>query len=199
MFHWLLTGALIGFSIAMPVGPIGLLCIRNALHFGCLAAFVTGLGAAAADAVYGAAAGFGVAFISNLLDDFSFYMQAGGALFLIYMGMAIFFSKPAKAGISSESINLYRIFYATFFLTLANPLTILSFAGIYAGMGIGSDDLNAAWMTTLGVFLGSISWWLILSFGTALFKHKMNERTHAWLNRASGFTLLCFGLTSIPV
>lgn len=191
----LFKGLLIGFSIAMPVGPIGLLCIRNVLTFGILSGLVTGLGAACADAIYGALAGFGVTTISTFLEAHGTYLQILGALFLCYLGIVTFFAKALNA--SSQGVNLThsKAFLGTFFLTLTNPMTIISFAGVYARLGIGheSSSVNEALMTTLGVFLGSAAWWFILSLASSFFKEKMSVRSSVWLNRFSGSILFGFG------
>lgn len=192
-----LTGLLIGFSIAMPVGPIGLLCIRNVLTFGVACGILTGLGAACADTIYGAVAGFGITAISGFLESHSLYLRIVGAIFLCYLGATTFFAKPASTGSSTNEtrLTLKRAFLTTFLLTLTNPLTILSFAAIYAGLGIGNDSLsiNGALTITFGVFLGSAAWWFILSFISSLFKGKMNVTSSIWLNRFSGSLIFGFG------
>lgn len=190
-----LKGLMIGFSIAMPVGPIGLLCIRNVLTFGILCGLVTGLGAACADAVYGALAGFGVTTISSFLETHSIYLQLIGALFLCYLGVSTFLAKASTGGGTETSLTHSRAFVTTFFLTLTNPMTIISFAGVYAGLGIGngSSDFSGAMTTTVGVFLGSAAWWLILSLVSSFFKEKMNANSSVWLNKFSGSVLFGFG------
>lgn len=194
----LLKGTLIGFSIAMPVGPIGMLCIRNSLTYGGRYGFMTGLGAAAADTLYGAIAGFGLAGLMTLLVNYQSLFQFIGGLFLCYLGMKIFSAKEAqeKEGIKG---NLLQVFLSTFLLTLTNPLTILSFIGIYAGLGIDADDNNfhAAALLTSGVFIGSTLWWLILSSCTSLFKNKLSSKVSYWINCISGSLLICCGLLSL--
>lgn len=188
-------GLMIGFSIAMPVGPIGLLCIRNVLTFGMLCGLITGLGAACADAVYGALAGFGVTTVSSFLETHGAYVQICGALFLCYLGISTFFGKASNTGSKELSLTNSRAFLTTFLLTLTNPMTIISFAGVYAGLGIGheSSNVNQALITTLGVFLGSIVWWFILSLSASIFRDKFTAKSSIWLNKISGSILLGFG------
>lgn len=196
MFIELITkGLVIGFSIAMPVGPIGLLCIRNVLTFGMLCGLLTGLGAACADSIYGAMAGFGVTAISTFLESNGAYLQTIGALFLCYLGISTFLAKKANSTSDESSMTYSKAFFATFFLTLTNPMTILSFAGVYAGLGIGHDhsSFNGALITTLGVFLGSATWWIILSLTASFFREKMNATSSVWLNKLSGSILFGFG------
>lgn len=190
----LFKGLLIGFSIAMPVGPIGLLCIRNVLTFGILCGLVTGLGAASADAIYGALAGFGVTTISSFLETYGALLQICGALFLCYLGIATFFGKASNTDSKEVGLTNSQAFLATFFLTLTNPMTIISFAGVYAGLGIGheSSSVNHALITTLGVFIGSIAWWLMLSLTASIFRDKI--KSSIWLNKISGSILFGFGI-----
>lgn len=191
----LFKGLMIGFSIAMPVGPIGLLCIRNVLTFGMLCGLITGLGAACADAIYGALAGFGVTAVSSFLETHGAYIQICGALFLSYLGISTFFGKASNTDNKEVGLTNYRAFLATFLLTLTNPMTIISFAGVYAGLGIGHENssVNHALITTLGVFLGSIVWWFILSLTASIFRDKFTTTSSIWLNKISGSILFGFG------
>lgn len=191
----LAKGLMIGFSIAMPVGPIGLLCIRNVLTFGILCGLVTGLGAACADSIYGAMAGFGVTAISTFLESNGSYLQMFGALFLCYLGISTFLAKTTNSDSEESTLTHSKAFFATFLLTLTNPMTIISFAGVYAGLGIGHDHsgFNGALITTLGVFIGSAAWWVILSLTASFFREKMSATSSIWLNKLSGSILFVFG------
>lgn len=192
---FLLKGLMIGFSIAMPVGPIGLLCIRNVLAYGMIYGLVTGLGAACADAFYGALAGFGITAIGVFLEEQSAYLQTVGALFLCYLGIVTFFAKASASNAEDSKLSLFHFFLITFFLTLTNPLTIISFAGVYAALGIGVETSNVkdALTTTSGVFLGSAAWWLILSIASSLFRDKLDAKASVWLNKFSGIVIFGFG------
>lgn len=200
MFELFLKGCLIGFSIAMPVGPIGLLCIRHSLISGAFAGVIVGLGAATADALYGAMAGFGFTAIAHFFATYSLPIQWVGAAFLCYLGIAIFFSKT-KEKFEVENTMGYRLYLTTLFLTLTNPMTILSFAAIYAGLGMGSVDggLLPPLITTLGVFTGSVIWWLLLSSVAALFNQRINQRAAIWLNRISGTAIFGFGFSLVVI
>ena len=132
----LLRGLVIGFSIAAPVGPIGVLCIRRTLADGRATGLAVGLGAAAADAVYGAVAGFGLTAVSGLLASHEGLLRLVGGLFLCYLGIRTFLSRPADHAARAGGTGLLGAFAATFGLTLANPATILSFVAVFAGLGI---------------------------------------------------------------
>lgn len=194
-----LKGCLIGFSIAMPVGPIGLLCIRNALTRGMRFGLMTGLGAASADAIFGALAGLGVTAIGAFMTDFQMYLHMVGALFLAYLGIATFKEKPLNVEIANQNGGLSYAFISTFFLTLINPMTILSFAGIYAALSFGfsSADWGVPILMTVGIFVGSAIWWLLLSIAASHMKEKMNVKARTWLNRISGMIILGFGAGSV--
>ena len=195
---FLLKGLLIGFSIAAPVGAIGLLCINRTLSAGSLVGFVSGLGAATADAVYGCIAGFGLTFISDFLVKQQFWFSLIGGLFLCYLGVKTFISKPANKNIEVSKSSLIKNYLSTFFLTLTNPTTILSFVAIFAGLGLGNTPTNhTATVLVLGVFLGSASWWLVLSSSVALIRIKFNSGLFKLVNRISGTIIIAFGLVAL--
>jgi len=173
-----LKGVTIGFSIAAPVGPIGLLCIRRSLSDGTLAGLLTGLGAATADAAYGCVAGFGLTAFSSFLVNQRFWMSLFGGLFLCYLAWRIINSKPPTQSFEPRRAGLLAAFGSTFLLTLSNPLTILSFAAVFAGFGLGGraqTDYATAWGLVGGVFTGSALWWLLLSGGVGLVRNGLDH------------------------
>lgn len=196
---FLLKGVIVGFSIAAPVGPIGVLCIRRTLAEGGLSGLVSGLGAATADTVYGCIAGFGLTFISNFLVNQKVWLGLLGGLFLCYLGIATFLTKPAEEPASAMGNNLIDAYASTFFLTLTNPMTIISFAAIFAGLGLASTQGNyiSAGMLVLGVFLGSALWWIILSSSVGAFRARFNPDGLRWVNRISGGIIAVFGLLAL--
>ncbi len=196
---FLLRGLLIGFSIAAPVGPIGVLCIRRTLAEGRIPGLVSGLGAATADATYGGIAGFGLTFISSLLISQQVWLRLIGGTFLCYLGLRTFLTRPAEQAASAKGNGLIGMYASTLFLTLTNPLTILSFAAIFAGLGVASTGGNylAAGILVLGVFLGSALWWFILSGGVSIFRTKFTTRGLHWVNRISGIIIMGFGVIAL--
>lgn len=197
MLPLLFKGLLIGFLIAAPVGPIGILCINRSLREGYQSGFIAGCGAATADGIYGCIAGFGLTFISKFLMDYQHWIYLIGGIFLLYLGFKISLSSPAKQSSILSPKNLWRAYYTTFFLTLTNPLTILSFAAILAGLGIISTHINylAASLLALSITMGSLLWWLILSSSVSvLFGHKISHNLLQWVNRISGIILIIFGI-----
>jgi threonine/homoserine/homoserine lactone efflux protein len=196
---FLVKGGLIGFSIAAPVGPIGVLCIRRTLAEGRASGFVSGLGAASADAVYGCIAGFGLTFISSLLVSQQAWLRLVGGVFLCYLGVHTLLAQPAQQAASIKGNGLFRAYASTFFLTLTNPLTILSFAAIFAGLGLVNSRGNyiSASLLVLGVFIGSAFWWLLLSGGVGAYRNKFPSSGLVWVNRISGAIIVGFGLFAL--
>ena len=205
-----LQGLIIGFSIAAPVGPIGVLCIRRTLAEGRLAGFLSGIGAASADMFYGAVAAFGLTVVQDLLIGQSNWLQVVGGIFLLYLGLKTFFSKPSEKAAESRRGGLFGAYLTTFFLTITNPLTILSFIAIFAGLRLpfhdvsgvlregetGGNYLPASFMV-LGVFLGSATWWLTLSTGVSLLREKFTPVLLTWVNRLAGVVIFVFGLLAL--
>ena len=193
---FLLQGLILGFSIAAPVGPIGVLCIRRTLTEGRIAGFVSGLGAATADAFYGAIAGFGLTFISSFLIDQQLWLRLTGGFFLLYLGIKTFRSSPPDNAALQDRSGIFGPYASTLVLTLTNPLTILSFAAIYAGLGLTATGRNyvSAALLVLGVFAGSAAWWLLLSGGISLFRKRFGIEALRWTNKVSGLAITIFGL-----
>ena len=194
-----IKGLIFGFSIAAPVGPIGILCIRRSLTRGWTSGLVTGMGAATADAIYGSAAGFGLAGITGFVVGQRAWIQPFGGLFLCWLGLRIFLSgsdeKPTAEAPGSAAMG----YLSALLLTLTNPMTILSFAAVFAGMGLGSigaGNMAAGWLVT-GVFSGSMAWWIILSSVSSLFNTRMSAKAMRWINRFSGAVLTGFGLAAV--
>jgi len=195
-----LRGLMLGFLIAAPVGPIGILCIRRSLTLGRIAGLLTGLGAATADGFYAGVAAFGLTILSDLLVSQAFWLRVIGGLFLCYLGVKTFSAKPAEEkAIGLEMRGSYLSLYAsTVFLTLTNPMTILMFAGVFAGAGLAAPgEYATATLLVTGVFLGSALWWFLLSFGASLFRTKVNAPNLRSLNKISGLILLVFGVIAL--
>jgi len=200
-----LKGFMIGFAIAAPVGPIGVLCIRRTLLNGIRSGLATGAGAAVADACYGAVAAFGLTAISSFLQKIATPLQFLGGVFLLYLGIRTFLQKTAadEAGEGQKQLHSWgevaRDFSSTVFLTLTNPATILSFIAIFAGLGIvqGAPDYKLSSLMVLGVFLGSLAWWCILSGGIGLMRHKLDARMMKAANVISALIIGGFGLFAL--
>lgn len=190
----LVTGALVGFSIAVPVGPVGLLCIRRSLSDGRLAGFVTGMGAAAADTLYGLAAAFSLTALTNFLVDHRTSFQLFGGLFMLGLGVATLRSRPVASTADRPAHHAGIAFVSAFAITATNPMTVFAFIGIFAGLNHPAADTLASMRLVLGVFLGSAAWWLILSTGAAHFSRKLQSGGFRALNLIAGTGIVLIAL-----
>lgn len=193
---YLIKGLLVGFSIAAPVGPIGVLVIRRTLTEGRISGFVTGLGAAVADGTYGFIAGYGLTSISDFLISQQFWLKLLGGIFLLYLGIKTLLSKAATSEAKIYGTGLLKNFTSTFILTITNPVTILSFFAIFAGLGLGQEKTNylSSFALVVGVFVGSAFWWLILSTTLNIFRNKITTNGLTWINRFSGLLIISFAI-----
>lgn len=187
-------GLLIGTSISLPVGPIAILCIRRTLHYGPLSGIFSGLGAATADAFYGALACFGVNFLSSFLIQQRKILTWFGAIFLGFLGMKIFFTAPTRNVRFVGAGNALSMYLSTLFLTLSNPMTVLAFTALMAGFGVadlaGHDGIAVAVVS--GVFLGSALWWSLLVIFASLLRSKIDWPVLTVINKTSGIVIILF-------
>jgi threonine/homoserine/homoserine lactone efflux protein len=191
-----LRGSIIGFSIAAPVGPIGVLCIRRTLAEGRAYGLVSGLGAASADAFFGTIAALGLTLVANFLANQQVWLRLIGGGYLLYLGYTTFRSKPAERSAEANGRGLIGAYTSTLFLTLTNPLTIFAFAAIFAGIGagVGAEGALGALLVVAGVFAGSSAWWLILVTLTSVFRSRFNATSLQWVNRLSGIVIIGFAV-----
>ena len=195
-----LKGIVVGAVIAVPVGPVGILCLRRSIFEGRLAGLVSGLGAATADSFYGIVAAFGLTFVANWLLGYEDWLRVAGGCYLLYSGGSALLAPPQdKTGEEPDAETLLRGFASTFVLTVTNPVTIVVFLGIFAALGLGGAQaslLHAA-ILVLGVWTGSFLWWLALSLGVGVFRRSIGSRQLAWISRASGAILFLSGAALI--
>lgn len=187
-------GFVIGFIIAAPVGPINIMCVRRTIVHGRLAGLVTGSGAALGDTILGAIAIFGLAFLEQFLLHERFWLALGGAAFLAIMGVRSLLKPPPKLVSGRDPTSLIGDFTSSFALTLSNPITILSFFGIFAAFGVHPNDEIGAddWATMLGVMSGALTWWVIVISLAGMFHGRFTVSGLHWANRISGIVMLVF-------
>jgi threonine/homoserine/homoserine lactone efflux protein len=205
-----LRGLVLGVSVAAPVGPIGVLCIQRALAGGWRVGLASGLGAATADALYGAVAALGLTAISAWLLGLDQALRLGGGAYLLYAGARTLLARPAAAagpGPDRSTVaprrgagpGLRSAYLSTLVLTLTNPMTILFFAAVFAGLtpaGAAGPGAGAA-LLILGVFLGSAAWWLALALGADRLRTHLGGAMLVWVNRLSGLVIAAFGLAAL--
>lgn len=201
MIHFL-QGFLIGFALAAPVGPVGLLCIRRSMAQGRLAGFLTGLGAAFADGLFGIAAAFGLAAVTAFVAHHAVAFQLIGGLFLLLMGLATLRARPAPAENGSAEMaqlshaHLPRLFLSTFLLALFNPATLTACIGIFTGFAaeLRTAATEQSLLLVLGIFLGSAAWWLILSQAAHALGRRLTRETLRRVDLCAGSIIAAFGV-----
>ncbi|MBY6114613.1 LysE family transporter [Mameliella alba] len=195
MEFWLFVKSLfLGLAIAAPLGPIGALCVNRTLERGFAAGVAGGLGTALADGVYAALAAFGFAAFSYGLGLIDTPLRLIGGAFMLWLGWKSMVPKPTGAAAEVSARHLLGTAAATFLLTITNPMTILSFAAIFAGLGLATaSGTSGAGMVVGGVFFGSMLWWCLLSGGVALARHRLPGSFATWISRLSGVLLIGFG------
>jgi threonine/homoserine/homoserine lactone efflux protein len=186
-------GLAFGFVLAATVGPMWVLCFRRTVAYGALTGFVSGMGIAVADGLYGAVAAFGLTAISGFLLRYGFCIGLVGGVFLVYLGIKTLLSRPAGNGATPKPASLAQAFLSTLGLTLANPPTILAFVAIFAGLGLSaSTDYALAAMIVAGVFLGSAAWWVVLAAMGGALRERLGQRLLRAINLVSGISILGF-------
>ena len=194
-----LKGLAFGYLLAATVGPMWVLCFRRTLAQGPMAGFVSGMGIAVADGLYGAVAAFGLTAISGFLLQHAFWIGLAGGVFLAYLGIKTLASTPRLDGETQVKVSHSRAFLSTLGLALANPPTILAFAAIFAGLGLVTNDYAAAAWVVLGVFLGSAAWWILLAAGAGWLRERMGPRLLRSINLVSGLSILGFAAWQFAV
>lgn len=200
MTDWMMfaRSILLGLAIAAPLGPIGALCVNRTLERGFLAGVAGGLGTALADGTYALLAAAGFAAFSAVLAQIDMPLRLAGGAFMLWLGWQSFRPKPPRAAAKVTAGDLAGTTAATFLLTIANPATILSFAALFAGLGLAAvPGVAGVGPVVAGVFAGSMLWWIILSGGVALVRHRLPETFALWVSRVSGLLLAGFGLWAI--
>jgi threonine/homoserine/homoserine lactone efflux protein len=198
---WVMVkGGGIGFLVAAPVGPIAMLCIRTTLERGRLAGVSAGLGAAVADTIFAAVGAYGISLIGAVLVASESWLRLIGGIILIAFGIYLGRKQPNIADAETREVpkGLLADFAMTLVLTLANPMTVLTFIGLFAGVtGLQGFELDTIPALLIGVLIGSAAWWLILSGIVGLIRHRIDNAAMLWINRGSGAAIVAFGLFAL--
>jgi threonine/homoserine/homoserine lactone efflux protein len=194
----LIRGMLAGLAISAPVGPVNVFVISRSLTKNCMAALIAGLGAAAADTIYGAIAGFSISFVIQFLIREIFWIRLFGGILLIGIGIVYYFKTPGPLKGPERDGSAHSDFVSAFLLNLTNPTTVLSFLAVLAALHMSQ---RRAWWQTLilvgGIWLGAMLWWLILAQGGSHFRHRVNDRVMVWMNRIAGIAIGAFGIVTL--
>jgi threonine/homoserine/homoserine lactone efflux protein len=197
-FTFFLKGVAIGFVMAIPIGPIGIMCIRKTLTEGRLSGLIIGLGAATADLFYGCVAAFGLTIISDTLNSQRFWIRIVGGALLFFLGIKTFRAQPKDPKLKIIGSGRLRSYITVVVLTLTNPLTIFAFIAVFAAFGLG-DGLSffSAIVLVAGVFIGSCLWFFLLTSGTIIFRKKLDLVGLKWVNKIAGILIIISGLIVI--
>ena len=195
-----IRGLIIGFTIAAAVGPISLLVIRRTIEHGGIYGFASGLGVATADSSYGAIAAFGLTAVTSALVSGKLVLGVVGGVIIAVLGVRTIMSRPGEVARDAERPGLVRAFASIYALTMTNPMTILSFAAVFAALGlaVGASFLDAT-VLTLGVWAGSTLWWVVLTALVTWLRERVSTRALLWVNRISGAALVVFGIVAVAV
>ena len=194
----LARGFVLGFTIAAAVGPISLLVIRRTLAEGRVVGLASGLGVATADGTYGAIAAFGLTAITDLLVDWRRALGLVGGAFLFWLAWRTLRSMPGEAATDDRPRRgLPGAYLGMLGLTLTNPMTILSFGALFVGLGVTAGDAAGATLLTLGVFSGSVAWWIVLTTVVAAARSRLTPASMRRINIASGLLIGAFALVAL--
>ena len=193
-----IRGVVAGLIIAAPVGPVNLLCIRRTLEKGWKSGIVSGLGAAVADTLYGAIAGFGITLVIQLLIREEFWIRMIGGIFLAGIGVVYYCKPPRSLHAGEDDSSANSDFASALLLNVTNPTTVLSFMAVLATLGVGRQ--RPLWQTVFlvaGIFCGSMTWWTILVSTANRLRDRITDRTMRWMNHAAGIAIGGFGLVNV--
>lgn len=196
-FNLLIRGMIAGLIIAAPVGPVNVFCMHRTIARGWKAGVIAGVGAAAADTLYGAMAGFSIIFVIELLIREIFWVRLFGGILLIGIGVSYLLRSPRPLDPGKESTTHSDVTSA-FLLNLTNPTTVLSFLAVLAALRMGEQRLW--WQTVFlvtGIFCGSMAWWITLGAVVNHFRDRMNDRMMLWMNRVAGLAIGGFGIVTL--
>lgn len=195
----LMKGFAVGLAVAAPLGPVGFLCIQRSLTTGYISGIVAGLGAATADAVYGGIAAFGLAAVATFLTSHQAWIRIAGGVLLCLFGARMYFEKPVEREYSDSVSGLVGTFSTTLVLTLTNPITLFALTGIFVvlELDVSMENFSDALVLVVGIFAGSMLWWILLSSGAHLFRSRISFPALGFINRILGIGLFVFGFAAL--
>jgi threonine/homoserine/homoserine lactone efflux protein len=197
-FELPIRGLAVGLIIAAPVGPVNVLCIRRTIEKGWKSGIRSGLGAAVADTLYGAVAGFSISLVIRFLIHEEFWIRLIGGTLLMGIGVISYCRPPRSLQAGEDHSSANSDFISTLFLTATNPTTVLSYLAVLATLGLGKQrPLWQTFLLVVGIFCGSMTWWITLTSGVNLLRKRVTDRTMHWINHVAGIAIGCFGLVNV--
>jgi threonine/homoserine/homoserine lactone efflux protein len=201
-------GLLIGILVSAPMGPTGILVIQRTLNKGWLPGLLTGLGAVLSDLFYAVISGFGIAFIVDWIQHYQVTLQFLGSLFIVAYGGYLWFSNPASALATSDSLTSAnprrlrgwaKFFFTGFGLTISNPAIVFFYLALFARTNfLFAADREHWWIYLLGfscIMAGAISWWLLITWLINKVRNHFKLHTLKIINRS--IAALMFGIAVV--
>lgn len=193
---------MVGLMVSIPLGPMGVLIIQKTLNKGPLAGFVAGMGAATADLFYATAAAFGLGFIMDTVNEHSLALQISGGIFLMFLGMRTYLANPLKRIKAKKNVSrkgLIEDFLSLFFLTVSNPVAIIVFMGVFAGISVFGEKPSSLMqsLVLVGVLIGGGLWWYTLTSLINIFRKRFRLRLIVRINKIAGIIIAILGLLLI--
>lgn len=200
--EYLFRGIMVGLMVSIPLGPMGVLIIQKTLNKGPLAGFVAGMGAATADLFYATAAAFGLGFIMDTVNEHSLALQISGGIFLMFLGMRTYLANPLKRIKAKKNVSrkgLIEDFLSLFFLTVSNPVAIIVFMGVFAGISVFGEKPSSLMqsLVLVGVLIGGGLWWYTLTSLINIFRKRFRLRLIVRINKIAGIIIAILGLLLI--
>jgi threonine/homoserine/homoserine lactone efflux protein len=200
-----IEGAVIGFLIALPIGPAGILCIQRGISHGAIAGYATGIGAAMGDAIFGGMAVFGLSYVAEFISRYETWIRLVGGLILVWLGVSYYRHRPRTIGdpVAADRAHPYLTYLhyltSSFFITIFNPITVMAFGAVFAGRGLTNVGSNmvAAGILIAGVLVGALAWWATLVLIASAARGWFVGGGLIWLNRVSGAALAAFGALAV--
>ncbi len=201
IFMLLIKGIIVGLLASIPLGPIGIICIQRTINKGKLSGFLSGMGAASADTVFAAIAGFSLSFIISFIQEQQVLFQAVGGLIVFGLGIKIFYTNPVKQlrRHKRKQNNLLEDYLSVLLVTITNPLAVFLFIALFASLGVvvEGENILLSLVATSGVFIGAILWWYILTTLVNIFRDKFRLKQLWWINKLSGAVIFTLGAVAI--
>lgn len=189
---------LAGLAISAPVGPVNVLCVSRTIAKGRIAGVISGLGAGTADTIYGAIAGFSLAYVIGFVVREEFWIRLFGGMLLMGIGARYFFRKPEWPHEDKTDDSGRSGYVTAFLLNLTNPTVVLSFLAVLTGLGLRRHKSWGQDITLVtGIFAGAMLWWIALAAIAGHYRDRLTGRAILWMNRIAGLAIGGFGLATL--
>ncbi len=197
----LIKGIIIGLLASVPLGPVGVICIQRTINKGKLSGFLSGMGAATADTLFAAIAGFSLTLVISYIEERHVIFQGIGGLIVLLLGIKIFYTNPIRQlrRHKKKKDNLLQDYLSVLAVTITNPLAIFLFIALFASLGVvtGDSDVLLSLITTGGVLIGAATWWYILTSLVNTYRRKFRLRQLWWINKVSGAVIFTLGAIAL--